>query len=250
MAQATLRFYEELNDYLALPNRRREIDLEFDPPCPVRHLVERFGVPHTEIELVLVGGASADLETPVQDGDRIAVYPMFESFDVTPLLRLRPVPLREPRFFADAQLGRLARYLRLLGFDTLYENDIGDAELVRLANADHRVVLSRDRRLLMRRAVSHGCHIRQDKPLDQLGHVIRRCDLARSTRPFTRCMDCNGLLHPVAKRAVQHRLKPGTRAHYERFWQCTVCGKLYWKGSHYAQLEKLVDAAIGRSSQP
>ena len=250
MAQATLRFYEELNDYLALPNRRRDIHMEFDPPCPVRHLVERFGVPHTEIELILIGGVSADLETPVQDGDRIAVYPMFESFDVTSLLRLRPVPLREPRFFADAQLGRLARYLRLLGFDTRYENDVGDAELVRLANADHRIVLSRDRRLLMRRAVSHGCHILQDKPLDQLAHVIRRCDLTRSTRPFTRCMDCNGLLHRVAKGAVQHRLQPGTRAHYERFWQCTVCGKLYWQGSHYARLEKLVHAAIGGPRQP
>jgi uncharacterized protein with PIN domain len=249
MAQATLRFYEELNDYLAVPNRRRDIRVDFDPPCPVRHLVERFGVPHTEIELILIDGTSGGLETPVEDGDRIAVYPMFEAFDVTPLLRLRPAPLRRPRFFADAQLGRLARYLRLLGFDTLYENDVDDAELVRRANAGHRIVLSRDRRLLMRREVSHGCHIRQDRPLDQLAQVIIRCDLVGTIHPFTRCMDCNGLLHRVAKEAVEDRLEPGTRMHYEQFWQCAGCGKLYWKGSHYLRLKQLVDAAVGRPDQ-
>ncbi len=247
MAQATLRFYEELNDYLARANRRREIAVEFEPPCPVRHLIERFGVPHTEIELVLIDGTSADLETPVEDGDRVAVYPMFESLDVTPLLRLRSAPLRDPRFFADAQLGRLARYLRLLGFDTLYENDVGDAALVSQANAERRIVLSRDRRLLMRRAVTHGLHIRRDRPLDQLAQVVERCDLAGSARPFTRCMDCNSPLQAVAKAAIQDGLEPLTRAHYDRFWQCSGCRKLYWRGSHYERLVGLVADAIGGS---
>ena len=162
MAHATLRFYAELNDYLPAALRQRENTLDFRPPCPVRHLVEIMGVPHTEIEILLINGVSVDLEATVHDGDRISVYPVWEAMDVGPLLRLRDFPLRETRFFADVQLGRLARYLRLLGFDTLFVRDIDDVDLVRQAVAERRIVLTRDRDLLMRRAVTHGCHIRQD----------------------------------------------------------------------------------------
>ncbi|MCG6965736.1 MAG: Mut7-C ubiquitin/RNAse domain-containing protein [Chromatiaceae bacterium] len=250
MAEATIRFYAELNDFLPLARRRQDIGVYFDPPCPLRHLVESLGVPHTEIELVLLNGNSVDLEAPVDDGDRIAVYPMFEALDVTPLLRLRPAPLREPRFFADAQLGRLAGYLRLLGFDTLYQNRIGDAALVELANAERRIILTRDRRLLMRRAVTHGCHVRPVKPIEQLAYVVERCDLVRAAHPFTRCMDCNGLLHGVAKQAVWEQLEPATRIHYDAFWQCDHCARIYWKGSHYRALQRLVDTALGRAEQP
>lgn len=247
MARATLRFYEELNDYLPPARRRRDIEVRFAPPCPVRHLIESLGVPHTEIELIVVDGTSVDLETPVEDGARIAVYPVFESLDVTPLLRLRPAALRNPRFFADAQLGRLARYLRLLGFDTLYENAIDDAELVRRAAAGHRIILSRDRGLLMRREVTHGCHIRQDAPLRQLAQVVERCDLAGQGRPFTRCMMCNGPLQAVDKAAILTQLEPATRRFYDAFWRCTECGRIYWKGTHYRRLKSLVDSFLAPS---
>ena len=126
MAYATLRFYAELNDLLPARRRQRDWTLAFEPPAPARHLIETCGVPHTEVELILHQGASIGLETPVGDGDRLAVYPMFESCDVRPLLRLRPRPLRRPRFLADAHLGALARRLRMLGFDTIWHNDLGD----------------------------------------------------------------------------------------------------------------------------
>ncbi len=244
MATATLRFYEELNDYLAPAHRRRDVTLSFAPPCPVRHLVESLGVPHTEIELILINGRSVGLEASVADGDRVAVYPVFEALDVTPLLRLRPTALRHPRFFADAQLGRLARYLRLLGFDTLYQNSIRDAELVERAAREHRIVLTRDRALLMHRAVTHGCHIRHDDPLAQLAQVVERCDLVRQARPFTRCMECNGLLQSVDKREILHRLEPDTRAFYDAFWRCQGCGRVYWKGTHFQRLQSLVDRVL------
>jgi uncharacterized protein with PIN domain len=245
MAQATLRFYEELNDYLPPARRRRDIRLPFEPPCPVRHLIESLGVPHTEIELIVIDGISVGLETPVADGSRIAVYPMFESLDVSPLLRLRSRPLRDPRFFADAQLGRLARYLRLLGFDTLYADCIEDAELVRRAARDARIILSRDRGLLMRRAVTHGCHIRSDEPLQQLAYVLERCNLSDQTRPFTRCMECNGSLVAVDKADILEQLEPETRRHYDEFWRCDACGRIYWKGTHYRGLRSLVDRILG-----
>jgi uncharacterized protein with PIN domain len=240
MATVTLRFYEELNDFLPPERRKRDLVLSFQPPCPVRHLVELCGVPHTEVELVLRNGRSVDLDQRVADRDRLSVYPMFESLDVTPLVRLREAPLRNPRFLADAHLGRLARYLRLLGFDTQFQNDLGDAALASRAAAEGLILLTRDRGLLMRREVTHGCFIRTGRPLEQLEQVMRRCDLYPRVRPFSRCMECNGLVHPVDKAEVSDKLPPATRRHYRTFWLCARCGRVYWKGSHYARLEALV----------
>ena len=240
MAAAIFRFYAELNDFLPAHQRRRDISIEFQPPCPVRHLIETFGVPHTEVEVILMDGCSVGLEQQVGKGARVSVYPMFEALDVTPLLRLRERPLRDPRFVADAHLGRLARYLRLLGFDTLYGNDPGDLALAALAVDEHRILLSRDRGLLMRREITHGCYIRGGRPLEQLRHVVERCDLRRLVRPFSRCMKCNAPLQPVAKSEVAAKLPPATRAHYHEFWQCSGCGQVYWKGGHYARLQELV----------
>ena len=248
MSNATIRFYEELNDYLPGPLRGMDIAVRFDTRCPVRHLIETQGVPHTEVEIILINGNSVDLEVSVADGDRISVYPMFEALDISPLLRLRPQPLRETRFFADAQLGRLARDLRLLGFDTRYHNSIDDAELVRQALSERRVILSRDRALLMRRDVSHGLHLRLDDPKKQLIHVIRRCDLARACHPFTRCIECNHVIEAVEKQEVEARLEAETSASFDEFWRCANCGRIYWKGSHYERLQQRVAAALRDAS--
>ena len=158
MVTATFRFYEELNDFLA-PKRRRQ---EFTVPCAqaatTKHMIEALGVPHTEVELILVNGESVDLSYLLQDGDRVAVYPRFEAMDVTPLLRVHDRPLRETRFVADAHLGGLAHLLRMLGFDTLYDNHFADEAIVAIAERDGRIVLTRGRELLKRRAVTHGCY--------------------------------------------------------------------------------------------
>lgn len=244
MADVTLRFYEELNDYLPPPLRKHDINLSFTAPCPVRHLIETQGVPHTEVEIILLNGESVDLEAPVHDGDRISIYPMFEALDVSSVLKLRPNPLREPRFLADAQLGRLARHLRLLGFDTRYEHAIDDADLVRQAGTEGRIILSRDRALLMRRGVTHGCHIRQDDPIAQLIQVIRRCDLSSVCHPFTRCIECNGEIEAVRKKDVELLLEPDTAACFDDFWRCRNCGRVYWKGSHYERMQERVTSVL------
>ena len=164
MARAWLRFYAELNDFLPPTRRQCDIPVEFAPPTPVGHLIEGLGVPHTEVELVLLNGVSVGLDARPGDGERISVYPMFEALDVTPLLRIRPRPLREPRFLADAHLGKLAHLLRMLGFDTLYFNDLGDARLAEISADEGRVLLTRDRALLMHKRVTHGCYIRSREP--------------------------------------------------------------------------------------
>lgn len=233
MAVATLRCYEELNDFLPHALRRRDISLRFDPPAPVRHLVETVGVPHTEIDLVLRNGESVDLEARVEDGDRLAVYPVFECFDVAPLVRLRAAPLREPRFLADAHLGRLARDLRLLGFDAAFGTDPGDDALAHRAVAEHRILLTRDRQLLMRREVTHGCYLRAARPEEQLAYLVRRLQLCRLIRPFTRCTACNAPVEAVRSEAVRVQVPPRVCRLHDRFWRCGGCGRVYWQGSHW-----------------
>ncbi|MBW8457024.1 MAG: Mut7-C ubiquitin/RNAse domain-containing protein [Thiobacillus sp.] len=244
MGTATFRFYEELNDFLA-PDRRRQ---EFTVPCAraatTKHMIEALGVPHTEVELILVNGESVDFNRQLEDGDRVAVYPRFEAMDVTPLLRVREQPLREPRFVADAHLGGLAHMLRMLGFDTLYDNHFQDDAIVVIAERDGRIVLTRDRELLKRRAVTHGCYVHALKSEQQLREVVERLDLARSARPFTLCLHCNTPLRAVDKASVLDRLPPKVREHYERFSTCDGCGRVYWEGSHWRNMRRLLDGVL------
>jgi uncharacterized protein with PIN domain len=240
MVSATFRFYEELNDFLA-PARRKQ---EFTVPCAeaatTKHMIEALGVPHTEVELILVNGESADFGRLLQDGDRVAVYPRFEAMDVTPLLRVREHPLREPRFVADAHLGGLARMLRMLGFDTLYDNHFHDDTIVALGEQDGRIVLTRDRELLKRRAVTHGCYVHALKSEEQLREIVERLDLARRAKPFTLCLHCNVPLRPVDKASVLDRLPPRVREHYARFSACDACGRVYWEGSHWRNMRRML----------
>lgn len=242
MALITLRFYAELNDFLPAGRRRRDWALACETPAPVRHLIEACGVPHTEVELIVKGGESIGLEAPVEDGDRIAVYPMFEAFDVRPVLRLRPRPLRRPRFLADAHLGALARGLRMLGFDTLWHNDLGDAALVRLAGDEGRILLTRDRQLLMRRGLTHGCYLRQGTARAQLADLIRRLQLCAEIAPFTRCMACNGPIVPAEPAAVGTLVPPAVYGRQQAYWRCEGCARVYWKGSHWAAMQRRIGA--------
>lgn len=242
MAQVTLRFYAELNDFLPAERRRRDWNLTCDAQIPVHHLIEGCGVPHTEVELIVRGGESIGLETRVADGDRIAVYPMFEAFDVRPVLRLRAQPLRRPHFLADAHLGALSRGLRMLGFDTLWHNDLGDAALVALARAEGRTILTRDRQLLMRRGVTHGCYLRQGTTRAQLAYLIQRLQLCAEIAPFTRCMACNGPIAAVAPATVEVLVPPAVYARHQAYWRCAGCARVYWKGSHWTAMARQIEA--------
>ncbi len=149
MSQVTLRFYEELNDFLAPDLRKRDLKHNFDRRTSVKDMIESFGVPHTEVELILVDGTSVDFSHTVQDGERISIYPMFEGLDVTPVIAPATGTIAHaPAFILDANLGRLARYLRLLGFDCLYRNDYEDRTVAETARREQRTVLTRDRALL------------------------------------------------------------------------------------------------------
>jgi len=242
MAAARFRFYAELNDFLAAEDRGRPVERRFDAGGSVKDFIESFGVPHTEVELVLVNGEPVDFSYRVRDGDAVSVYPVFEALDVSPVARVREAPLRDLRFVLDVHLGRLAAYLRMAGFDAEYRNDAGDAELAETVARERRVILTRDRYLLMRTKVDRGYWVRSTAPKQQLAEVLRRFDLTGSMRPFTRCMRCNGDLLAVSREEVWDQLPERVRERNE-FCRCARCGKVYWQGTHHARMRKMLDWA-------
>jgi uncharacterized protein with PIN domain/sulfur carrier protein ThiS len=250
MSRAVFRFYAELNDLLPLARRSGSaFTHEFSGNVSVKDMIESLGVPHTEVDLILVNGISVDFRHMVRDGDSISVYPVFEALDIHPLLRLRPEPLRVPRFLLDAHLGRLAAYLRLLGLDTVYRNDFTDAELARRSAAERRILLTRNRGLLKRSAVTRGYCVRSSTPREQAREVVDRFELRASIAPFRRCLSCNGLLQPVEKQLVWDQLPRGTRERFDVFYRCRDCGKIFWPGSHYARLQALVAEILSESGE-
>ncbi len=199
-------------------------------------------MPHTEIELIVVNGESVPFSYMVRDGDRIAAYPVFESFDIARELRVRPQVLRETKFVLDVHLGRLAAYLRMLGFDCVYGNKFSDPELVRISSEQHRILLTRDRGLLKHSAVTHGYLVRETNSRRQLAEIVVRFDLAHSVQPFTRCMVCNGCLAEIAKEEARAIVPPGVADAFEEFRRCSGCGRVYWKGSHYRRIAQWLNA--------
>jgi hypothetical protein len=246
MGAARVRFYAELNDFL--PEARRHVPFEhaFQGRPAVRDVIESLGVPHTEVDVILVNDVSVGFEHHVHDGDRVAVYPVLEAIDVAPLQHLRPAPLRVTRFVLDGHLGKLARALRLLGFDAAYRRDVRDRELIDRSLAEARIILTRDRGLLKARVVTHGVWIRSADPRRQLEQVLDRFDLRASARPFSRCTVCNGVLAGVLPGEVAGEVPPRVKERAREYFRCLDCRKVYWKGTHVARLEAFVREALAR----
>ncbi|MBN1355982.1 Mut7-C ubiquitin/RNAse domain-containing protein [bacterium] len=244
MIRIEIRFYEELNDFLPADRRQIRFVHEINGRASVKDVVESLGVPHTEIDLILINSHPVDFQRIVRDQDRISVYPTFESLDITPLNRLRPEPLRVTRFILDVHLGRLAAFLRLAGFDTEYNNKADDLELALRSRNEQRILLTRDRNLLKRNLITHGYFVRNIAPRKQLAEVFRRFDLGLTVQPFRRCMRCNGLLHPVDKTGIRGLISDITARIYSEFHQCRSCGRVFWKGSHYDKLKGIIDRAV------
>ena len=244
MQRARFRFYAELNDLLPQPKRGQCFSHAFEAVASVKDTVEAFGIPHTEVDLILANGKTVTFSYLLRDGDRISVYPVFRSLDPGPLSCLQPRSGGEMRFVLDTHLGKLAAHLRMLGFDSVYRNDCGDEVLAQVSAAEQRTLLSRDRGLLKRSLVTHGYLVREAQPREQLVEVLRRFNLSGSVATFRRCLDCNTLLQAVPKDQISHRLPPETRKHYDEFHVCTGCNRLYWKGSHYQRMAVLIGRMI------
>lgn len=238
VTQFSVRFYGELNDFLPRHKRHRTFPVAVKGRPSVKDAVEALGVPHPEIDIILVNRRSITFKYQMASGDRVSVYPEGFNVNVSPLIHLRPrnVPAR---FVIDSHLGKLVRHLRLLGFDCVYRKDFPDAEIVRIAETETRIVLTRDIGLLKNRAVRAGLWVRSPDPRYQLKEVLKKYRLLARIRPFRRCLECNGRITCVAKKDVLGQLPDMVKQTYSRFYSCRSCRKVYWKGSHYDQLSGL-----------
>jgi uncharacterized protein with PIN domain len=245
MPHATFRFYEELNDFLPAGRKKRDFQVFFRPRSTVKDVIVSLGVPHAQVDLILVNGSSVDFTCPLEGGDRISVYPVFESLDIRPCRNLGPNPLRHLRFVADVHLGKLARYLRLFGFDTLYYNDFNARGLIEVSCRQARVLLTRSSRLLKHQDITRAILVRDADPGIQLKSIFQRLDLYAEARPFSRCLCCNGLIETIPNQKVAHRLPSRIRAGNQAFFSCSSCNRVYWKGTHFKQISRLIEEMLG-----
>ncbi len=236
MKKAIFHFSTELHVFLDHSRKQNPFEYEFSGPQSVKHLIEAAGVPHTEVSQIRMNGEPAGFETQVQDGDQVEVFSFFTSLDDPSLREYGLGERSHPRFILDNHLGKLASYLRMLGFDCLYRNDFQDDELAQLSQEQSRILLTRDHRLLMRKTVTQGYWLRSQDPDQQLKEVLTRYVLSDLVKPFQRCMRCNALLEPVSKETILHCLQPLTIQYFDEFHFCPACSQVYWQGSHYTKM--------------
>jgi len=240
MNQAYFRFYEELNDFLPAAKKKKQFSYEFKGNPSVKDAIEAIGVPHAEVDLVLVNTISVGYSYKLKNEDSVSVYPVFESFDVGSITHLREKPLRDLKFICDVHLGKLVKLIRLCGFDTYYHTDLNDEEIINNSVSDKSIILTRDKQLLKNNKVTHGYWLRSTQPYEQLREVLMRFDLKKSLAPFTRCMECNAEVREVEKSDILERLEPRTRQYYRKFQECPGCKRIYWNGSHYLNMKRKI----------
>jgi uncharacterized protein with PIN domain len=241
MIEAAFHFHAELNDFLHPEQRGRRVLLVFSEHQTVKHLFEALGVPHPEVATILVNGGATVFERRLKGGDQVDLYPFSTQ------ARQTQVRNGSQGFLLDIHLGKLARYLRIMGFDTAYQNDFNDEELAQICYSQRRILLTRDRRLLMRKLVERGYCVRSLEPREQAVEVVQRFALTDQVVPFRRCPHCNTPLEAVSKAEVLERLEPLTKRHFDEFHICRNCGQIYWKGSHYERMLAFIDKEIKKA---
>ncbi|MDP4204916.1 MAG: Mut7-C RNAse domain-containing protein [Bacteroidota bacterium] len=240
-SKVSFRFYAELNDFLRIERRQEVFDYPFHGPLTIREAIESLGIPHTNVDLVLVNGQPVDFTRKLRNNDFISVYPVFETFDISDISKIRRSPLRIPRFVVDAHLGKLAKYLRIMGFDSLYRNDYRDDEIRFIASLQHRIILTRDKELLMSKKVNHGYYVRSVVFKEQVVEVLNKFDLYSGIKPLSRCIICNHKLHKVSVASLSDKINPEIGSSFDEFFKCRNCKKIYWKGSHYKRMSQYIE---------
>jgi uncharacterized protein with PIN domain len=236
----SLRFYEELNDFLPVEKRKKRFEHKFLDRTSVKDLIESLGVPHTEVDLILVNGVSVGFSYLINDKDDISVYPLFESFNISDVQHLRNEPLRNPKFVSDVHLGTLARYLRMTGFDTKYNNNFTTNDIIKISFEEKRTILTRDKNLLKRNDVSRGYWIRNEMPVEQLKEIFNRFHLKGLVKEFSLCLICNNPLIKIEREKIISRIPEKAAEYHRDFSYCTSCDKVYWPGTHYQKMKSLI----------
>ena len=247
MPELQISFVDQLNELIPKWRRGKKLVVSFKGRQSIKHIVESLGIPHTEAGLLIVNEKPANFDYLVQSGDVIQVYPSSPQLDVLSGLFRNGEMTIEPRFILDNHLGKLAAYLRMFGIDAAYRNDYQDEELAQVTVDLNRILLTRDRQLLMRKTIQYGYLIRSLEPENQVLEIFQRFNLIDQITPFHRCLRCNNPLKPIEKDLIVHRLQPLTKKYFEEFHICPACEQLYWIGSHYERMEKLIEKLITAS---
>lgn len=251
MAEAKFRIHGDLDYFLGSEQQANNIVYDFDPnkdgSVAVKHAIEALGIPHPEVDRIMANGQVVGFDYGLHTRDVIDVLAWIPKPD---WVNLRPPLPRPVRFVVDTHLGRLASYLRLLGFNALYRNDYTDAELAESSYQDARVLLTRDRGLLKRSIVDFGFCVRETNPAHQIVSLIQRYHLRSEVDPWQRCLRCNTPLTPVAKSEIIDQLEPKTKRYYHDFRRCAGCGQIYWPGSHYERMQGFIDSVLTQAAQP
>ncbi|MGK7395215.1 MAG: Mut7-C RNAse domain-containing protein [Candidatus Cyclobacteriaceae bacterium M3_2C_046] len=232
-----IRFYGPLNDFLPVSKRQQTLSYSFFSHPTVKDVIQSYGIPHTETVLVLCNHQQISLNHPVHDHDYISVYPPFKNLSEDYLQVKHPEPIR---FILDVHLGKLTKYLRMLGIDCFYENDLEDLTIINTAREQYRVILTRDLGILKHHLSFYGYWLRSQEPQKQLFEVIEHYQLTRYFNPLSRCLNCNSLLEPVNKKDILDQIPQKTIQYYNQFYRCGGCSKIFWKGSHFQEMEKMV----------
>lgn len=246
LKHVTVRCFAELNDFLPPGKKQKSFVLSLKEPVTLGEVSEILGIPLSEVDLATVNGQPAGRSFRPLDNDFIALYPTFETFDISSLQTVQKHPLRFTRFILDAHLGKLARYLRMLGFDTLYRNDYSDEEIIETARDQKRIILTRDKLLLRSPRVDHGYYVRAVEKHAQLTEVVKKFDLYSQFRSFSRCMTCNTPLLPKRRETIRDRIDPAIYHCFHEFHYCPACDKFFWRGSHFERMERLILDIINR----
>jgi uncharacterized protein len=239
---ARFRFHFSLIDFLAPAQRNSWVMREFEGAPAIKDVIEAIGVPHTEIDVLLVNCKPVTTAYQLKAGDEVEIYPASVHTMWPTAITLLPVLPENPAFIVDVHLGKLARLLRMLGFDTLYNESYSEKEMVTIATTENRILLSRGVGIFKHKNIRHGYWLRSQLPEEQLHEVVSYYKLPTRITPFTRCMGCNGLVEPVAKDIVVDLLPPKTKLYYHEFYQCGNCRHVYWKGSHYKRMLESVNS--------
>jgi len=246
MKKVFFRFYEELNDFLPSERQKVQFSYEYILDTSVKDCIESLGVPHSEIDLILVNGQPVDFNYLMHEGDTVSVYPEFESFDITADTKVRDSSLREPKFVVDIQLGKLAKYLRMFGFDTLYNNRLTNYDIIKLSLEQKRAILTKSINLLKRKEIVRGYWLRSYYPQEQISEVLKRFDLKNKIKEFTRCIICNSELHLIEKSEIIDTLPLKVIEQQNIFLFCPDCKKAYWKGTHYNKMSFLINTILSK----
>lgn len=240
---AYFTFYKQLNDFLSKYQKNKTIFYEFNGKPSVKDSIEAIGIPHTEVEHIMVNGVPVGFSYHIKNRDEIHVYPLYPDIKPSVPVKLRQ-EIEHAEFISDVNLGKLARLLRMCGFDTLYNNSYDDHYIARLAAGSGRIVLTRDRRLLKYNDIIYGYWLRSDDPHKQLKEVLDRYSIYESINEFKRCIRCNGFINKVDKETISDILEPLTKKYYNEFYRCDSCRQIYWKGSHYEKMKNYLDSLV------